>query len=118
MLPTPHTKPPPKPPLRTPQSPKTNPTPHPQPKSPAAAPHRAPQIPCASSRADQPHPPAQLPAPLNPIHLAAEPPAGSCSSPAPPQDAPKTTADAAQKTTALPQDAQPHSTALALFPPR
>src|SRR6266498_1057919 len=105
-------------PLRSPHTPKAQPPPHPQPKSPAAAPHRAPQIPCASSRADQPHPPAQLPAPLNPNHPTAEPPAGSCSSPDPPQDAPKTTADAAQKTTALPQDAQPHATAHALHPPR
>src|SRR5207247_8971785 len=66
----------------------------------------------------QHHPPTQLSAHLNPLHLASEPPATSCRSPAPPQDAPKTTADAAQKTTALPQDAQPHATALALLPPR
>src|SRR5215472_2924702 len=57
----------------------------------------------------QQHPQAQLPAPKHPAHHAAEPPAASCRSNHLPPAAPKTTADAAQTTTELPQDEQPRA---------
>src|SRR5437764_15186908 len=80
---------------------------HSQPGSPGAVPRPAPERSCASSRAAQQHPQAQLPAPKHPTPRAAEPPAASCRSIPRPPAAAKTTADAAQTTTALPQDEQP-----------
>src|SRR6059058_3941776 len=82
---------------------------HSQPGSPGAVHRPAPERSCASSRAAQQHPQAQLPAPQHPAPRAAEPPAASCRSNRPPPAAPRTTAAAAQTTTAPAQDARPHA---------
>src|SRR5262249_52711227 len=79
-------------------------------KPPLAAVSRpAPERSGASSRAAQQHPQAQLPAPRHPTPPAAEPPAASCRSIPRPPAAAKTTADAAQTTTAPAQDEQPRA---------
>src|SRR5262249_7299850 len=104
-------------PLRSPHIPKAERAPLQQPKPPAAQPQAAQGRSCAGSRAAQQHPQAQLPAPPHPARREAEPPAGSCSGRRRPPAAPKTTADAAHKTTAPRQDAQPHATPHALHPP-
>src|SRR5439155_22402687 len=82
---------------------------HSQPGPPGAVHRPAPERSCASSRAAQQHPQAQLPAPQHPAPRAAEPPAASCRSNRPPPAAPRTTAAAAQTTTAPAQDARPHA---------
>src|SRR5262249_49819779 len=83
----------------------------PPPISPAAVPLLAQETPCVGSRAAQQHHKAQLPGPIRSALRAAVPPAGSCSSHAPLPADPKTTAEAANTTTAAPQAAQPHATA-------
>src|SRR5262249_55157388 len=103
-------------PLRLQHKPKPADAPNSRPKQLAALPHRAPEIPSASSRAAQLRPQAQLPPLQHQENRSAVPPAGSCS----PHDllpaAPKTTADAAQTTTELPQDAKPDAAAHAQLP--
>src|SRR5262249_60248438 len=86
------------------------------PVCPAAVPHHAQETRCAGSRADQQHHKAQLPKPIRSAPRTAVPPAGSCSSLALLPADPKTTAEAANTTTAVPQAAQPHATAHAQPP--
>src|SRR5262249_20795954 len=97
--------------LRSPREPKAAPAPRSPQAPPAALPQAAQGRSCAGSRGAQQHPHAQLPAPPK-----AEPPAVSCSAGRRLPAAPKTTADAAQKTTAPQTDARAHATPAAPHP--
>src|SRR5262249_320130 len=99
-----------------------NPNPHPPPPPPkhllppypkpppAALPNPAQERSARAPRGPQNPPQARLPAPPPPAPHKAKPPAGSCSARRRLPAAPKTTADAAQKTTAPQTDARAHAT--------